>query len=82
MEGVVHKTTSFEEAANRDMNQQLPMTPQPRLEAAKVVRERGPVPAQSAICANGTTEAEAFLLLLGYARVSRPACAGDPDPAQ
>jgi hypothetical protein len=40
MERDAHKATSFAEAARRDLEQQWAMTPEERLEAARVLRER------------------------------------------
>ena len=46
MERVVHKTTSFEEAEDWDVRQQLAMTPQERILAARELQRRfyGPNP--------------------------------------
>jgi hypothetical protein len=40
MERVVHKTRSHEEAARWDVEQQVSMTPQQRLAAARVLKDR------------------------------------------
>ena len=46
MERIVHKSTSFEEAKEWDIRQQLAMTPEERLNAAKELQRRvyGPNP--------------------------------------
>jgi len=40
MERIVHKSTSFEEAQEWDIQQALEMSPEERLAAAKVLRDR------------------------------------------
>lgn len=46
MERIVHKARSFEEAAEYDVRQQLAMTPQERVDAARELQRRfyGPSP--------------------------------------
>jgi hypothetical protein len=40
MERVVHKSRSFEEAAEQDVRQQVAMTPQERMRMARALKER------------------------------------------
>lgn len=40
MKRIVHKTHSFKEAEEWDIKQQINMTPQQRMDAAKKIRER------------------------------------------
>lgn len=40
MERVVHKALSFEEAAEQDVRQQTEMTPQQRMQIARVLKQR------------------------------------------
>jgi hypothetical protein len=40
MERVVHKSRSFEEAAEHDIRQQVSMTPQERMRIARILKER------------------------------------------
>ena len=40
MERIVHKSRSFEEADRHDIQQQVQMTPQERMRAARALKER------------------------------------------
>jgi hypothetical protein len=40
MERIVHKSRSFEEADRHDIQQQIEMTPQERMQAARALKER------------------------------------------